>query len=91
MKIKDTFSLKEVGDIYMLFPVGQNVVDYANIIRLNGSGYFIATKLLNEITYDELLSAMVFEYDAAPDEVHILKKDLDNFLHVLDDRGILED
>lgn len=90
MKIKENYLLKELGDTYMLFPVGQNVVDYKNILQLNGTGYFIAKELLQETSYEELLDRMAAAYEATEDERPILQKDLDFFLAQLRDRDILE-
>lgn len=90
MKIKEDYLLKEAGDVYMLFPVGQNVVDYKGILQLNDSGYFIAKQLLQEISYEELLDSMVGEYEAVGEEVEILKRDLDSFILQLRERDILE-
>ncbi len=90
MKIKESYLLKEAGDIYVLFPVGQNVVDYKHILTLNATGYFIVKKLLQETGYEELLTVMIQEYEPSEDEMPILKKDLDDFLQQLRDKDILE-
>lgn len=90
MKIKENYLLKELGDTYMLFPVGQNVVDYKNMLQLNGTGYFIARELLQETSYEDLLERMAKEYEATEEERPILQKDLDLFLAQLKERDILE-
>lgn len=90
MKIRDTYLLKEAGDSYFLFPVGQNAVDFKRMLELNETGYYIANQLLNDISYDDLLKKIVEEYEASEEEISILKEDLNLFLHKLQEREILE-
>ena len=90
MKIRDTYLLKKAGDSYFLFTVGQNAVDYKHMLELNGTGYFITTQLLNEITYDELLKKLIAEYEATEEDLPILRRDLDIFVYQLREREILE-
>lgn len=90
MKITEGYLLKEIADCYVLIPVGQNVVDYKKMIHLNESGYFIVKKLQEEIGYEELLNALVTEYQAEEDEIAILKSDLDEFLNKLEEKGLLQ-
>lgn len=80
MKLLGDYLLQEMAGNTVLFPVGQSVVDCKNIISVNGTGKFILEKLQNEITYDELVEAMMKEYEAAPEEDYIIKDDLNKFL-----------
>lgn len=90
MRIRDGCVLKEAGDIYMLIPIEQNVIDYDQIIQMNSTGYFIANKLLHGIDYEELLNEMISAYEAVGDETAIIKSNLDQFIMQLEKRNILE-
>ena len=90
MRLQEGYLLKEIAGEYVLFPFGQNVVDYKHMLELNGTGYFITTQLLTEITYDELLKKLIAEYEATEEDLPILRRDLDIFVYQLREREILE-
>ena len=89
MKLSEGYLLKEIADSYVLLPVGQQVVDHKNIMQMNDTGFFIASLLQQEISYEELLQQMIVEYEANKEEEAILKKDLDNFLVQLKNRQLI--
>lgn len=80
MKLSSEFMLKEIADTYVLIPIGQNIVACKNLLKLNETGAFIMQQIEKGTTYDELLDALVKEYEAEEDEVDILRTDLDKFL-----------
>jgi len=81
MKLKDGFLLKEIAGAYAIFPVGQNVVEYRNIVSVNETGRYIVEQLQNEQTYHELLDKFLKEYEAEDElEKAQLQEDLDRFL-----------
>lgn len=81
MKLSSEFMLKEIAGTFVLIPVGQNIVACKNLLRLNETGAFIMQKLEEGTTYDDLLNALVVEYEAEENEVDILRADLDTFLN----------
>lgn len=92
MKIKDGYVLKKVVDEYVLYPVGQNVVEARGLMKINMTAKFILEKMENEITYDDLLQSIVDEYEAeSEEEVERVRKDLDRFLDSLRHRWLLSE
>lgn len=87
MKIKEDFLLRKVGDCYVVVPVGKATVDFNGMMNLNETGAFLWEKLENYTTKEELLKAMLDEYEVTED---IAKKDIDNFITKLKDGNLLE-
>ncbi len=63
MKIKDGFMLRKVGGQNVVVAIGKASLDFNGIIRLNDTGKFLWEQLKNDITEEQLLSAMLDEYD----------------------------
>ena len=57
------------------------------MMNLNETGAFLWEKLENYTTKEELLKAMLDEYEVTED---IAKKDIDNFITKLKDGNLLE-
>lgn len=89
MKLAEGYFVREIAGSYVLIPVGQNVVDYRNILSTNQTGNFILDKLAEDIGYEELLSAVYAEYDAEDKEKEQVKQDLDEFLVKLREKNLL--
>ena len=88
MKLLETYLPRKVFDQYVLLPVGQEVIENKNIIRLNETGYIIAQKLISETDYDALLASLVEEFEATDDEIPAVKDTLDAFLLMLKDKNV---
>lgn len=88
MKIKNGFVIEKVGDDYLAVAVGTRADEFSGLVRMNSTGAFL-WKLINEkdMTKDELLSAVLNEYDV---DESIARADIDNFEKQLSDGGILE-
>lgn len=89
MKLAGGYLIREVANQYVLFPVGQNVADFKNIVYVNDTGRYIVEKLQEDITYEDLLDGMAKEYEASEEEVGILEADLKLFLENLRGQGML--
>ena len=63
MKLVDGFILKNIADTFVVVPLGTNTVSFRSIISLNESGAFLWSQLENEKTEQELLDALLKEYD----------------------------
>lgn len=87
MKIKEDFLLRKVADCHVVVPVGKATVDFNGMMNLNETGAFLWEKLENDTTKEELLKAMLDEYEVPED---IAKKDIDNFITKLKDGNLLE-
>ncbi len=62
-------------------------VDFNGMMNLNETGAFLWEKLENDTTKEDLLKAMLDEYEVTED---IAKKDIDNFITKLKDGNLLE-
>lgn len=87
MKIKDGYLLREVAGSNIVVPIGEGELNFSGVITLNEVGAFFWKKLENGCTRDELLTALLDEYDI--DEA-TASSDMDEFLNKLKEEGMLE-
>ncbi len=87
MKIKSGFLLRKVGEQNIVVAIGDESRDFNGIIRLNETGRFLWEKLQNTTTENELVSAMLLEYNI--DEA-TAKNDTAEFLESLKEANLLE-
>ena len=80
MKIKDGFELKEIAENYVVIPTQSRVVDFSSMIMLNEISAFLWLQLLEERTEDDLLKAVLKEYDVdretAEGDIRVFVKEL---------------
>ncbi len=88
MKIKKGFVLRNVVDEYMVMPTGENIAKFEGTAVLNEVSAFVFKQLENAVSRDDLLSAMLAEFDV--DEA-TAAKDLDALLAQFRTLGLLED
>lgn len=87
MKIKEGFMLKNIAGANVVVPVGSNTVSFKAVITLNDSGAFLWKQLESETTPQDVLKAMLTEYDV--DEA-TAKADIDEFIELLKKADLLE-
>lgn len=63
MKIKNGFMLRKVGGQNVVVAVGKASLEFNGIIRLNDTGKFLWEQLKNDITEEQLITAMLDAYD----------------------------
>lgn len=63
MKIRDDLILRKVGDTWAVFPIGDALNYYGNIMKLNETGVFLWEKLKNGCSLEELIVAVIREYE----------------------------
>lgn len=68
MKIKDGFILREVAGTFVVVAVGNAVKEFNAVITLNETGAFLWKALEKGATEEELLQAILAEYDV-PEEI----------------------
>lgn len=88
MKIKEGFLLRQVGDNHIVVPVGTQRVDFRCIITLNDTGAFIWQQLQTPCTKEDIVSAMLAEYDAPAE---LVSSDVDVYLSALREKGLLDE
>ena len=87
MKIKEGFITKKVAGDVIVIPAEQALVDFKAIITLNETGAYLWELLKEDISKEKLLENVLKEYDA---DEKILSADIDEFLSVLEEKGLLE-
>ena len=89
MKIKSGFVVEKVGNKYLAVAVGKRADDFNALIRMNGTGAFLWNLLSEgEKTRDELLEAMLNEYDV---EAERARADIMAFEAALRGAGLLDE
>lgn len=86
MKIKDGFLIRKVASQYVVMPCN-NDINFNGMISLNESGAFLFNLLKENITKDDMLQAMLNEYDVSKEQA---LKDIDKFIKVLQDNNLLD-
>ena len=86
MRIKDGFILRKVAGSYIAVATGEESVNFNAMVTTNETGAFLWEKLRNETTEEELLSALLSEYDV---DEETAKADIAEFLEKLRDGELL--
>ncbi len=87
MKAKSGFVLRNVAGEYILMPVGENIANYKGSVILNKVSAFIWEKLEEPVSREDLLAAVLGEFDV---EEATAAKDLDDILQRFDELELLE-
>lgn len=86
MKIKEGFLIRKVASQYVVMPCN-NDINFNGMISLNESGAFLFNLLKENITKDDLLQAMLNEYDVSKE---VALNDIEKFIKVLQDNNLLD-
>ncbi len=65
MKIKEGYMLREVAGSFVVIPLGETAIDFNGMITLNEVGAFLWKKLEIGCTKEDLLEAVLEEYEVA--------------------------
>lgn len=87
MKIKSGYMMREVAGSHVVVPTGGAALDFSGMMTLNGTGAFLWKQLEQDKTEQELLSALLEEYDADETEA---KADISEFLAKLKAADLFE-
>ena len=77
MKIKDGFMLRRFGENYIVVAVGDDAENYNKLITLNTVGAFIYNLMEKDVTYEEIVSAVLDKYEA---DRKTVENDINKFL-----------
>lgn len=88
MKIKEGFLLRRVGENHIVVPVGSQSVDFRCIITLNETGAFLWEQLQKESSVEDLVQAMLKEYDVPAD---VAARDVEVYIAALREKGLLNE
>lgn len=86
MKIEKEFILREIAGDYVIVPTGQTALEFNGLITVNEIGAFIWKKLDQDITEDELVQAILEEYEV---DEETARNDMEEFLDKLMECKIL--
>ena len=86
MKIEKEYILREIADDYIIVPVGKAAMEFNGMITVNETGAFLWKLLTKGATKEELLHAMLEEYEVSAEEA---EADIDEFLQLLQENQIL--
>ena len=65
MIIKQGFMLREVAGNFVVVAIGEASKKFNGVINLNESGAFLWKQLTKEVTKEQLLEALLNEYDVS--------------------------
>ena len=88
MKIREGFILRQVLDIYAVIGVGSEAYMPNRIMSVNETGAFLWHMLENGAEKQELIDALLREYETDPQTA---EKDVDAFLNELRDKKLVEE
>lgn len=77
MKIKDGFMLRRFGENYIVVAVGDDAENFNKLITLNTVGAFIYNLMEKDVTYEEIVSAVLDKYEA---DRKTVENDINKFL-----------
>lgn len=86
MKLSDRFIMRTVADESILIPIGDAAMSVKGLIVLSESGALLCERLKDGAERDELVAALLDEYDVTADEA---ARDTDEFLAMLREHGML--
>lgn len=86
LKIDKEYVLRQIGDDYIIVPVGQAALSFNGMITVNETGAFLWGQLLKGTNKEELLQNMMETYEVTQEEA---SRDIDEFLEVLHANNIL--
>ena len=87
MKIKEGYIVRPVAGSYVVVSTGEKTVDFNGIMTLNETGNFLWEKLLTDTTKEQLVEAMLKEYDV---DTKTATEDIERFLKKLEEAGLAE-
>lgn len=88
MKIKENYILRNVAGENLVVSLGDTGVNFNSIITLNESGRFLWELLQNDVTEEQLIDAVLQEYDI---DRKTAEKDVVSFIKSLKENEILKE
>lgn len=86
MKVRDQFVLRTIADEPLLIPVGEAAITTKGLIALSQSGALLYEKLKDGCTQENLVDALVKEYDVSRQEA---SRDVEDFLNQMRELNML--
>lgn len=87
MKLKNEYVLQQVADVWVVLPIGEEVLNFNSMITLNETGAFLWKKLAEGADMQALIAALTSEYDVTAQQA---QADTMKFCQKLHDAGCME-
>lgn len=87
MRLKYKFVTRNVAGQCVALAVGEDNAKFNGMIKLNEVGEFIFKLLEIDISFDEIVSKVLEEYDVSQDDA---KEAVENYIKVLNENNLLE-
>lgn len=88
MKIKEGYMLRDVAGNQVVVPMGREAADFNGMISLNDTGAFLWKLMERECTRDQLVKAILEEYDATEEQA---EQGVDRFVRTVMENGFAEE
>lgn len=88
MKTKAGFLLRSIGDRHVVVAIGKASEEFNGLITLNDTGAFLWRLLQNGTTYEDMLSAMLAEYEV---DEETASNGIDAFLKTARDANLIDE
>ncbi len=88
MKLKSGFVLHDVGTGHIAVATGEASENFSGLVRNNDTAHFIFTCLMQETTEEDIVKAMMEEYDAPQKTI---EKDVHDMIARFRDEGFLDE
>ena len=86
IRIEKEYVLRQIGDDYIIVPVGKAALSFNGMITVNETGAFLWEQLVEGTNKEELLRTMLETYEVTQEEA---ERDIDEFLDILYENEIL--
>ena len=86
LKLDKEYVLRQIGDDYIIVPVGETVLSFNGMITVNETGAFLWEELVKGTDKGKLLRTLMDNYEVTQEEA---ERDIDEFLDVLYTNNIL--
>lgn len=87
MKLNEDFVLRQVANIWVGLPLGDQTVDFSGMLKLNDSGAMLWKVLEQGADRAALVAALTAEYDVSDERA---QADVDSFLEKLFQAGCID-
>lgn len=87
MKLKYAFTVRDIAGEYVLVPSGKDALAFSGMLTTNAVGALICEKLRENVSLDQLVSAVISEFDIDPETARADTRDL---VAAMEKAGLLE-
>ena len=86
MKVSNQFIMRTIADEHLLIPVGEAAISVKGLIALSESGALLYEKLKGGCSQEDLMAALMAEYEVSED---VAVQDVEAFLNQMRELNML--